>query len=134
DIAARLQSLATPDTVVISEATAHLIEGYFVCQTLGAQEFKGLAQPMRVYQVLHESGTQTRLDVAAIQGLTPLVSREQEVGVLLERWAQVKDGLGQLGLLSGGAGIGKSRLVQVLTTQLAGEEYTRIEYRCTSQA
>jgi hypothetical protein len=105
NIAARLQSLATPDTVVISEATARLIEGYFVCQTLGAQELKGLVQPMGVYQVLHESGTQTRLDVAAIQGLTPLVGREQEVGLLLERWAQVKDGLGQLVLLSGEAGI-----------------------------
>ena len=134
NIAARLQSLAAPDTVVIGEATARLIEGYFVCQALGAQELKGLVQPMRVYQVLHESETQTRLDVAAIQGLTPLVGREQEVGLLLERWARVKDGLGQLVLLSGEAGIGKSRLVQVLTAQLAGEEYTRIECRCTSQA
>jgi class 3 adenylate cyclase/tetratricopeptide (TPR) repeat protein len=134
NIAARLQSLATPDTVVISEATARLIEGYFVCQTLGAQDLKGLVQPMRVYQVLHESGTQTRLDVAAIQGLTPLVGREQEVGLLLARWARVKDGLGQLVLLSGEAGIGKSRLVQVLTAQLAGEAHTRIECRCTAQA
>src|SRR5262245_50530369 len=133
NIAARLQSLATPDTVVISEATARLIEGYFVCQTLGAQALKGLVQPMRVYQVLHESGTQTRLDVAALQGLTPLVGREQEVGLLLERWAQVKDGLGQLVLLSGEAGIGKSRLVQVLTAHLASEAHTRIECRCTSQ-
>src|SRR5262245_3613532 len=123
-----------PDTVVISEATARLIAGYFVCQTRGAQALKGLAQPMRVYQVLHESETQTRLDVAAIQGLTPLVGREQEVGLLLERWAQVKDGLGQLVLLSGEAGIGKSRLVQVLTAQLAGEAHTQIECRCTSQA
>src|SRR5215471_2783993 len=129
NIAARLQSLARPDTVVISEATARLIEGYFVCQTLGAQELKGVVQPIRIYQVLHESRTQTRLDVAAIQGLTPLVGREQEVGLLLDRWAQVKDGLGQLVLLSGEAGIGKSRLVQVLTAQLAGEAYTRIECR-----
>ena len=133
NIAARLQSLAAPDTVVIGEATARLIEGYFVCQALGAQELKGLVQPMRVYQVLHESGTQTRLDVAAIQGLTPLVGREQEVGLLLERWARVKDGLGQLVLLSGEAGIGKSRLVQVLTARLAGEAHTQIECRCTSQ-
>ena len=92
-----------------------------------------MAQPMRVYQVLQASGTQTRLAVAAIQGLTPLVGREQEIGLLLERWAQVKDGMGQLVLLSGEAGIGKSRLVQVLTARLAGETHTRIEYRCTSQ-
>src|SRR2546425_4161390 len=70
NIAARLQGLAAPDTVVISEATAQLIQGYFVCQALGAQVLKGLAQPLMVSRVLHESGAQTRLDVAATRGLT----------------------------------------------------------------
>jgi class 3 adenylate cyclase len=70
NIAARLQGLAEPDTVVISEATAQLTHGYFVCQVLGAQALKGLAQPLMVYRVLHESGAQTRLDVAATRGLT----------------------------------------------------------------
>ena len=70
NIAARLQGLAVPDTVVISEATAQLVHGYFVCQALGAQGLKGLAQPLMVYRVLHESGAQTRLDVAATRGLT----------------------------------------------------------------
>ena len=73
NIAARLQGLAVPDTVVISEATAQLVHGYFVCQALGAQVLKGLAQPLMVYRVLHESGAQTRLDVAATRGLTLLV-------------------------------------------------------------
>jgi class 3 adenylate cyclase len=73
NIAARLQGLAAPDTVVISEATAHLIHGYFVCQPLGAQALKGLPQPLQVYQVLHESGVQTSLDIVPPRGLTPLV-------------------------------------------------------------
>jgi class 3 adenylate cyclase len=73
NIAARLQGLAAPDTVVISEATAHLIHGYFVCQPLGAQALKGLTQPLQIYQVLQESGAQTRLDIVTPRGLTPLV-------------------------------------------------------------
>ena len=79
------------------------------------------AQPLAVYQVLYESMARSRLEAAGSTGLTPLVGREQEVGLLRERWAQVKDGLGQVVLLSGEAGIGKSRLVQVLTGQVATE-------------
>src|SRR4029077_13747477 len=82
---------------------------------------KGLAQPLDVYQVLYESTARSRLEAVGSMGLTPLVGREQEVGLLLERWAQVKDGLGQVVLLSGEAGIGNSRLVQVLSDQVAAE-------------
>ena len=82
---------------------------------------KGLAQPIEVYQVLHESMARSRLEAAGSIGLTPLVGREQEVALLRERWAQVKDGMGQVVLLSGEAGIGKSRLVQVLKEQVATE-------------
>ncbi|HLQ63636.1 MAG TPA: adenylate/guanylate cyclase domain-containing protein, partial [bacterium] len=85
NIAARLQGLAAPDTVVISAATAHLIHGYFVCQPLGAQALKGLTQPLQVYRVLHESGAQTRLDVVTPRGLSPLVGRDEEVGLLQRR-------------------------------------------------
>ena len=73
----------------------------------------------------------SRFEVAATRGLTPLVGREQEVGLLLERWAQVKDGMGQVVLLSGEAGIGKSRLVQVLKDHIAGEAHARQECRCS---
>jgi class 3 adenylate cyclase/predicted ATPase len=132
NIAARLQGLAAPDTIVISEATARLVEGYFVSHSLGMQDLKGLAHPLRVYRVLHASETQTRLDVGAIRGLTPLVGRDAEVAFLRERWTQVQDGLGQVVLINGEPGIGKSRLVQVLKEQVAGERYTRIEYRCAS--
>jgi predicted ATPase len=129
NIAARLQGYAAPDTLVISEATAQLIHGYFVCQTLGTQSLKGVSQPLSVYQVLRESAVQTPLDVAVTRGLTPLVGRDAEVTVLRERWAHVKAGIGQVVFLSGEAGIGKSRLVHALKGHLAAEAYTRIECR-----
>jgi class 3 adenylate cyclase len=131
NIAARLQGLAQPDTVVISDRTTRLVEAYFTCQPLGAQDLKGLAQPLQVYRVLHASAAQTRLEVAATHGLTPLVGRASEVVLLQERWAQVKDGMGHVVVLSGEAGIGKSRLVQVLKEHVAGEVHTRWECRCS---
>jgi len=129
NIAARLQGLAEPDTVVISATTAHLIHGYFVCQPLGAPALKGLAQPLQVYQVVQESGAQTRLDVATPRGLTPLVGRDEEVTLMQRRWEQATTGMGQVVLLSGEAGIGKSRLVQVLKEHLTSMPHTRIEWR-----
>ena len=119
NLAARLQGLAAPNTLVISAATLQLLRGFFACQSLGTPLLKGFAQPLEVYQVLAESTARSRLDAMGSTGLTPLVGREQEVGLLLERWAQVKDGLGQVVLLSGEAGIGKSRLVQVLKEHVA---------------
>src|SRR5262249_55510300 len=119
NLAARLQGLAAPNTVVISAATVPLLGGFFACQPLGPHLLKGFAQPLEVYQVLSESTARSRLEAAGGTSLTPLVGREQEVGLLRERWAQVTDGLGQVVLLSGDAGTGKSRLVQVLTDHVA---------------
>jgi class 3 adenylate cyclase/predicted ATPase len=121
NLAARLQGIAAPNTLVISAATFQLLGGFFACQSLGTPPLKGITQPLEVYQVLYESTARTRLEAAGRTGLTPLVGREAEVGLLRERWAQVKEGLGQVVLLSGEAGIGKSRLVQVLTEQVASE-------------
>src|SRR5215813_11403122 len=121
NLAARLQSIAAPNTLVISAATLQLLGGFFTYQSLGTFLLKGLAQPIEVYRVLYESMARSRLEAASSNGLTPLVGREQEIGLLLERWAQVTDGLGQVVLLSGEAGIGKSRLVQVLKENVASE-------------
>jgi class 3 adenylate cyclase/predicted ATPase len=124
NLAARLQGSAAPNTVVISAATHQLLGGFFACQSLGTQFLRGLAQPIEVYQVLYESMARSRLEAVGSTGLTPLVGREQEVALLREHWAQVKDGLGQVVLLSGEAGIGKSRLVQVLKEHVAAEPQT----------
>src|SRR4029434_7880624 len=90
---------------------------------------RGVTESMRLYQVLGESGATSRLDVAQPRGLTPLVGRESEVTLLLERWAQVKAGHGHVVLLTGDAGIGKSRLVQMLKEHVAHEPHTRWECR-----
>jgi class 3 adenylate cyclase/predicted ATPase len=129
NVAARIQGLAASDTIATSEATYRLIQGYFECQDLGTQTLRGVAEPITVYQILRESGATSRLDVAQPRGLTPLVGREQEVGLLLERWEQVKAGHGHVVLLTGDAGIGKSRLVQMLKDHVAQEPHVRWECR-----
>jgi class 3 adenylate cyclase/predicted ATPase len=129
NIAARIQGLAASNTVVISDASHRLVQGYFECETLGAQTLRGVAEPVAVYRVLRESGVHSRLDIANARGLTPLVGREQEVGLLLQRWAQAKDGHGHVVLLTGEAGIGKSRLVQMLKEHVANEPHGRWECR-----
>jgi len=119
NIAARLQKLAKPDTLVISSTTYHLIEGYFDCQSLGAYSLEGISAPMEVYHVIHESGARTRLDTTRPTEFTPLVGREQELGLLMDRWEQVKEKMGHVVLLNGEAGIGKSRIVRVLEERVA---------------
>jgi class 3 adenylate cyclase len=134
NLAARLQSLAAPNTGVISATTHRLVQGYFRYDDLGFHSLKGVETSMRVYRVVGENTAQSRLDVARVAGLTPLVGREHEVGLLRERWAQSKDGLGQVVVISGEPGIGKSRLVQALQEHVAGEAYTCIECRCSPYA
>jgi class 3 adenylate cyclase/predicted ATPase len=129
NIASRIEGLAAPNTIAMSEATYRLVQGYFQCQDLGAHALRGVTESIHVYHVLRESGATSRLDVAQPRGLTPLVGRESEVTLLLERWEQAKSGQGQVVLLSGEAGIGKSRLVQVLKNHLAAEPHTRWECR-----
>src|SRR6516162_6164803 len=118
--------------MAISEATSRLVEGYFTCELLGEHTLRGVAQPLQVYRVLQDSGARGYLDVAGSRGLTPLVGREQEVGILLERWNQVKDGQGHVILLTGDAGIGKSRLVQMLKDHVANQPHTCWECRSLS--
>jgi class 3 adenylate cyclase len=131
NLAARLQGLADPDTVVISAATFRLVEGYVRVKDLGAQSLKGMETPVPVYRVLGEGAAQSRLDVAAPQGMTPLAGRDAEVALLRERWVQVREGLGQVMLVQGEGGIGKSRLVQGLKDQVAEGPHLVLECRAS---
>ena len=104
NVAAGIQGLAPPDSVVVSAATWRIVRGYFIGEDHGVHMLKGLAQPIAVYRILEESGAETRLDVAAKGELTAVIGRESEMRLLLERWVHSKDGLGQVVLLSGEAG------------------------------
>jgi class 3 adenylate cyclase len=129
NIAARLQSLAAPNTVVLSTETARLLHGGFVLEDLGVQQLKGVAEPMVVYRVIRPrepASDETELPPGRF-----LVGREAELGLLMQRWQQSKMGLGQVVLLSGEAGIGKTALVEILRAHVAQEGYTRIGFRCS---
>jgi class 3 adenylate cyclase len=134
NIAARVQGIAQPDTVVISAATRQLVEGLFECEDRGQPELKGVATPMTLYRVVKEGEAQSRFQVVVRKGLTPLVGREHEYGLLRERWERVKDGAGQVVLLSGEPGIGKSRLVEALKDTVLHEDAPCREVRCSPYA
>jgi TOMM system kinase/cyclase fusion protein len=131
NVAARIQGLAEPDTVAISPATFRLVRGYVTYQDLGSHTLKGLAAPLQVYRILGESEAQSRLEVVEASGFTPLVGRASEVALLLERWAQSREGRGQVVLLRGEAGIGKSRLVEALRERVRHEGAAHIAFRCS---
>jgi class 3 adenylate cyclase/tetratricopeptide (TPR) repeat protein len=109
NIAARVQTAAAPNTVLITGATHRLLSGLFVVEELGAQQLRGVANPVELYRVLRPTGVRGR--IAAAGGLTPFVGREEELRLLLSRWERARQGQGQLVLVVGEAGIGKSRLV-----------------------
>lgn len=132
NLTAKIQGRTESNTVVISASTHHLVHGYFACRSLGAHALPGVSAPLPLYQVLHASGAQGRLDVATSKGLTPFIGRDREVNTLLTCWQQVRNGSGHAVVLSGEAGIGKSRLLQALTTHLAQEPHTLLESRCST--
>jgi class 3 adenylate cyclase/predicted ATPase len=131
NLAARLQALAEPNAVVIGGDTQRLVEGLFESEDLGPQNLKGISQSVAAYRVRAESGAPSSFEAKAAQGLTPLVGREEEIGLLLERWSEAKDGEGQVVLLSGEAGIGKSRIVRGFRERLEDEPHNRILYYCS---
>jgi predicted ATPase/class 3 adenylate cyclase len=131
NIAARVQGQAEPNTVLISQATLRLVQGLFACEALGPQSLKNVAAPLELYRVHGEAEAQTRFEVSMQKGLTPLVGRESELELLRQRWDQAKASAGQVVLVSGEPGIGKSRLVQELKEYVSAEEATRIEFRCS---
>ena len=115
--------------MVISAATLRLVQGMFLTQDLGTPPLKGIAKPMRAHAVLGATGVRSRLDVAAAAGLTPLVGRQQELGLLEDRWQQATEGRGQAVLICGEPGIGKSRLVQAFRERIADRPHTWLECR-----
>jgi predicted ATPase/class 3 adenylate cyclase len=129
NIAARIQGLAEPNTVIVSAATQRLIEGQFESQPFGSHLLKGIATPISVYHV--QSERQSASPLAGRSTLTPLVGRDQEVGLLVDRWEQAKEGRGQVVLLSGEPGIGKSRLAYTLRSHVTAEGSLLFEARCS---
>ena len=131
NLAARLQGIAEPNTVVIAESTRRLLGNLFDFKDLGAKNLKGIAEPVRAWAALRPSSVESRFDALHASGLTELVGREEELELLLRRWSKAKTGEGQVVLLSGEAGIGKSRLTAALLEHLAAEPHTRLRYFCS---
>jgi predicted ATPase len=133
NFAARLQVIAEPNTVVISDSTRRLLGNLFEFEDLGAKDLKGISAPMRAWAALRPSAVESRFEALHASNLTALVGREEELELLLRRWSKAKGGEGQVVLLSGEAGIGKSRLTAALLERLAGEPHTRLRYFCSPQ-
>ena len=128
NIAARVQAAAAPDTVFITAATHRLVSGLFVVEDCGAHSLKGIEQPVQLYRVVGTAGVRGRLAAAAaLHGLTPFVGREDEMRMLTSRWQRVLDGEGQVVLVVGEAGIGKSRLVHRFRELIANRPHTAVE-------
>ena len=132
NLAARMEKLAAPNNVVIGDTTHQLIEGFFKCKALGTAEFRGISQPVNIYQVSGEIPAQSRLDIASENGLTPLIGRAREVERLKQGWAQVLETNGQALLIEGEAGIGKSRCVQLIQKHVENHpDAVTLEGRCS---
>ncbi len=133
NLAARLQGIAEPNIVVIAESTRKLLGNLFELEDLGAKDLKGVAEPVRAWAALRPSSVASRFEALHATGLTALVGREEELELLLRRWSRAKTGEGQVVLLSGEAGIGKSRLTAALLETIASEPHTRLRYFCSPQ-
>jgi hypothetical protein len=133
NLAARLQGIAEPNTVVIAEATRKLLGNLFELQDLGAHDLKAIPGPVRVWAATRASSVASRFEALHDSGLTALVGRDEELELLLRRWVRAKSGEGQVVLLAGEAGIGKSRLTAALMERVAGEPHTRLRYFCSPQ-
>ena len=131
NLAARLQALAAPGSVVISQATRRLVGGLFALADLGPRRLKGFAEPLAAWRVEGEGRAEGRFEALHGERLTPLVGREHELGILLERWAWAKDGDGQVVLLAGEPGIGKSRMLRALRERLGDETYAPLSHYCS---
>ena len=133
NLAARLQGVAEPNTVVVAESTRKLVGNLFELDDLGAKDLKGIAGPVRAWMALRAGSVEGRFEALHGTGLTALVGREEELELLLRRWSKAKTGEGQVVLLSGEPGIGKSRMTAALLERVAAEPHTRLRYFCSPQ-
>jgi class 3 adenylate cyclase len=133
NLAARLQGIAEPNNVVVGESTRKLVGNLFELQDLGAQDLKGIVGSVRAWVALRPSSVESRFEALHASDLTELVGREEELELLLRRWSKAKSGEGQVALLSGEPGIGKSRLTAALLERVATEPHTRLRYFCSPQ-
>jgi class 3 adenylate cyclase/predicted ATPase len=133
NLAARLQGIAEPNTVVIADSTRALLGNLFELEDLGPRDLKGIAGPVRAWVPLRETSVESRFEALHATRLSALVGREEEFETLHRRWQRAKTGEGQVVLLSGEAGIGKSRLTAELLERLAAEPHTRLRYFCSPQ-
>ena len=130
NLAARLQSVAAPNSIVIGPTTRSILGNLFEYQDLGRIEVKGFAAPVRAYQVLRPSSVESRFEALRTTA-TPLVGRHEEIELLMRRWQQAKEGDGSVVLISGEPGIGKSRIARAVQDRLSTEEHTRLRYFCS---
>lgn len=133
NLAARLQAIADPSAVVIAETTRTLLGNLFEFQDLGSRELKGISMPVRAWTALRPSHTESRFDALHATGLTRLVGRREEIELLQRRWSSARMGEGQVVLLAGEAGIGKSRITVALLERIAAKPHTRLRYFCSPQ-
>ena len=130
NLAARLQALAAPGTLVIAESTRRQIGDLFEIEDLGLQALAGFAEPQRAWRVVGESGVVSRFEALRSEA-TPLVGRDEELDLLLRRWQQAKTGEGRVVLISGEPGIGKSRMTAALSQRIESDPHTRLRYFCS---
>ena len=133
NLAGRLQGIAEPNMVVIAEGTRKLLGNLFELKDLGPSDLRGIAGPVRAFAALRPGAIESRFEALHGSGLTALVGREEELELLLRRWSRAKTGEGQVVLLSGEAGIGKSRLTAALMEGIANEPHTHLRYFCSPQ-
>ena len=131
NLAARLQTLADPGSVIISQATRRLVGRLFELADLGPTHLKGFAEPLAAFRVEGEGRADGRFEALHGERLTPLIGREHELAMLLERWSRAKDGDGQVVLIAGEAGIGKSRLLRALREELGSEPHVALRHFCS---
>jgi class 3 adenylate cyclase/tetratricopeptide (TPR) repeat protein len=131
NLAARLQSIANENTVVIAAGTRQLLGAGFNCDDLGEHDLKGYHQPVGAWRVVGPSDAESRFEASHAAELTPFIGREHEIGLLVDRWRQAKEGEGQVVLVSGEAGIGKSRISLTIQERIAEEPHARVGYQCS---